>query len=56
MARSVEDLAIVLEQMAGFDEFDSTSLSYPTPSYYKELQQPIGALKIGLLVVFLKTI
>jgi len=48
MARSVEDLAIVLQAMAGFDSKDSTSVDTPLPNYSAELNKPINNLRIGL--------
>ena len=48
MASSAEDIAIVLEAMAGFDESDSTSAQYEVPSYTKTLLDPINKLRIGL--------
>lgn len=47
-ARSAEDLAILLQFMAGFDEKDSTSVNEPVPNYATLLNQPIKGLKIGL--------
>ncbi len=39
-AKSVEDVALVLEVIAGPDEADSTVSQRPVPSYSKELQRP----------------
>ncbi len=41
-AKSVEDVALVLEVIAGPDEADSTVSQRPVPSYSKELQRPAG--------------
>jgi aspartyl-tRNA(Asn)/glutamyl-tRNA(Gln) amidotransferase subunit A len=38
-ANNVNDIAMVLEVMAGVDEFDSTSLQQPVPAYSKEIEQ-----------------
>lgn len=48
MARTAEDLSIVLQAMAGFDAKDSTSVKTELPNYYNEIQKPLGALKIAL--------
>ncbi len=33
LANSAEDLALILQVMAGFDEKDSTSINKPLPNY-----------------------
>jgi len=48
MARTAEDLALVLEAMAGFDERDSTSVDEPVPDYTKTLNDSLTGLRIGL--------
>ena len=48
MARSAEDLAILLNTMAGFDERDSTSLQRETEDYARNLEKPLSGLRIGL--------
>jgi aspartyl-tRNA(Asn)/glutamyl-tRNA(Gln) amidotransferase subunit A len=48
MARSAEDLALLLNVMAGFDPRDSTSLERPAEDYARALEQPIAGLRIGL--------
>ena len=48
MAHSAEDLAIVLQAMAGFDEQDSTSLKSIVPNYIQSLNQPLLGLRIGV--------
>jgi len=48
MARTAEDLALMLDAMAGFDERDSTSLDRPTESYGRDLDENIAGLRIGL--------
>ena len=48
MARSAEDLALMLNVMAGFDERDSTSLQRDKEDYTRSLAQPLKALRIGL--------
>ncbi len=48
MARSVEDCAILLGSMAGFDPKDTTSVDTPVPDYTAELGAGVKGLKIGL--------
>ena len=62
MARSAEDLALMLNVMAGFDARDSTSLERPAEDYTRDLQpgvqpggtartaaqQPLAGLRIGI--------
>ena len=47
-ARRAEDLALVLQAMAGYDPKDSTSVETEIPDYYAELVKPLSKLKIGL--------
>ena len=48
MAQSAEDLALMLEVMAGFDPKDSTSVEKDVPQYSASLNDSIEGLKIGL--------
>ena len=48
MARSAEDLALMLNVMAGHDARDSTSLERPAEDYLRDLARPAGGLRIGL--------
>ena len=48
MARSAEDLALMLNTMAGFDERDSTSLQRDREDYARDLAKPLSGLRIGL--------
>ena len=51
MAKSAEDLAIMLNAMAGFDARDSTSLERPKEDYTREIEQPLAGLPLqGLRV------
>ncbi|EKD78924.1 MAG: hypothetical protein ACD_41C00227G0018 [uncultured bacterium] len=47
-ATTVEDLAIVLEQMAGFDAHDSTTSDRPVERYSAQLDVPLEKLRIGV--------
>jgi len=48
LARSAEDLALLLNVMAGFDPRDSTSLDREREDYTRDLGKPLKGLKIGL--------
>ncbi len=48
MARSAEDLALVLDVMVGFDSRDSTSLERPSEAFTRLLDEPLSGLRIGL--------
>ena len=48
MARSAEDLALMLDLMTGFDERDSTSLQRDKEDYARDLNKPLAGLRIGL--------
>ena len=48
MGRSAEDLALLLNTMAGFDERDSTSLQREKEDYARDLNKPLNGLRIGL--------
>lgn len=48
MARNAEDMALMLNVMAGFDEKDSTSVNQAAPDYTQDLNQSVKGLKIGL--------
>ncbi|MDX8385680.1 MAG: Asp-tRNA(Asn)/Glu-tRNA(Gln) amidotransferase subunit GatA [Gallionella sp.] len=48
MGRSAEDLALLLNTMAGFDERDSTSLQRDKEDYTRDLNKPLNGLRIGL--------
>ena len=48
MTKTVEDSALMLEAMAGFDKKDSTSINKKKESYSKNLTENIKGLKIGI--------
>ncbi len=48
MARTAEDVALLLGAMAGFDPRDSTSVDRPVPDYTAELARPLRGLRVGL--------
>lgn len=48
-ARSVEDAAILLGAIAGYDEKDSTSLKVPIPDYTQYLKPKLKGLTVGII-------
>ncbi|MGI4747910.1 MAG: Asp-tRNA(Asn)/Glu-tRNA(Gln) amidotransferase subunit GatA [Janthinobacterium lividum] len=48
MARTVEDCAILLRSMAGFDPKDSTSVDRPVPDYAKACGRSLKGMRIGI--------
>ncbi len=53
MAWKVQDLAALLQVMAGADPLDSTSAPQPVPDYMAALDQPLGPFRIGLAKQYL---
>src|SRR5438034_11147576 len=49
LARTVEDCALALEALAGYDPNDAGSLSRPVPRYRRALADDLRGLKIGVL-------
>ncbi|MCM3584709.1 amidase family protein [Mesobacillus maritimus] len=54
MARSVSDLALMLQSMAGYDPKDPASLKVPVPNYTHNLTKGIRGLKIGIPTYYLQ--
>lgn len=48
MAKSCEDMALMMNVMTGFDERDSTSLDREKEDYTRDLSKPLKGLKVGL--------
>ncbi len=48
MARSAEDVALLLNVIAGFDSKDSTSVDTPVPDYTAGLNKSLAGLRIGI--------
>jgi len=48
IAKSAEDLALLLNVMAGFDKRDSTSVDHPAENYTRDLEKPLAGLRIGV--------
>jgi aspartyl-tRNA(Asn)/glutamyl-tRNA(Gln) amidotransferase subunit A len=49
LARTVEDCALVLQALAGYDPKDAGSLRRPIPDYRQALGEDLRGLKIGVL-------
>jgi len=52
LAKTAEDLALLLNAMAGFDARDSTSLQREPEDYTRDLLKPLKGLRIGLPAEF----
>ncbi len=48
LARSVEDVALVMQVISGRDEADATSSIQPVPDYVAGLARPVKGLRIGV--------
>ncbi|MFW5679625.1 MAG: Asp-tRNA(Asn)/Glu-tRNA(Gln) amidotransferase subunit GatA [Pseudomonadota bacterium] len=48
MARTVEDCAVMLGAMAGFDPHDSTSADRPVPDFEAATKRPVKGLRVGI--------
>ncbi len=48
LGHNAEDVALLLNVIAGFDAHDSTSLNHPKEDYTKHLNDSLAGLKIGL--------
>ncbi|WP_287131150.1 Asp-tRNA(Asn)/Glu-tRNA(Gln) amidotransferase subunit GatA [Candidatus Cyanaurora vandensis] len=53
LANTVEDAALVLQAIAGYDPYDSTSLNLAVPDYNSALIPDIKGLKVGLVTEFI---
>ena len=48
ITRDVEDAAIMLQAIAGYDPGESTSVELPVPDYRAALKEPIRGLRLGI--------
>ncbi|MCH7759947.1 Asp-tRNA(Asn)/Glu-tRNA(Gln) amidotransferase subunit GatA [candidate division TA06 bacterium] len=48
IARTVQDCALLLEAIAGYDSLDSTSLDRPVPLYSTNLKREMQGMKMGI--------
>ena len=49
MAKCVEDAAILLKVIAGYDERDPTTVDVPVPDYARALKTPVSRLRLAVL-------
>jgi aspartyl-tRNA(Asn)/glutamyl-tRNA(Gln) amidotransferase subunit A len=52
IARTVEDTAMVLQQIAGYDLLDLQSIDYPVPDYSKAIGAPVSQFRLGIPPMF----
>lgn len=50
MTRTVEDSALMLNALAGYDKLDITSVEHPKEDYVAAMKQPVKGLRLGLPV------
>ncbi len=48
MTRTVEDAALLLNALAGYDRLDIASVEHPREDYVAAMKQPVGGLRIGV--------
>ena len=48
ITRTVGDAALMLNQMAGYDKLDITSVQHPKEDYVAALKQPVSGLRLGI--------
>lgn len=48
MTRTVEDNALMLSCLAGYDKYDISSIEHPKEDYVAALKQPISGLRLGI--------
>ena len=46
--KTVKDVALILQHMAGRDPLDSTSADLPVPNYAEQIGEPVKGLRIGV--------
>jgi aspartyl-tRNA(Asn)/glutamyl-tRNA(Gln) amidotransferase subunit A len=52
IARTVEDAAMVLQHIAGYDILDLQSIDYPVPDYSKAIGAPVSQFRLGIPPMF----
>ena len=48
MTKTVEDAALLLNHMTGYDSHDVASVDHPKEDYLQAMKQPIGGLRLGI--------
>jgi len=56
IARTVEDAAIVLQAIAGYDRLDLQSVDYPIPDYTAAIGAPVAQFRLGISPQFYDTL
>ena len=49
LAQTAEDMALLLEVLAGHDPADSTSVDLPVPQYSQTVREPLAGLRLGMV-------
>ncbi len=49
LAKTVEDAALLMEVLAGYDPLDSTSVDIPVPAYSESVGKPLENLTLGVV-------
>jgi aspartyl-tRNA(Asn)/glutamyl-tRNA(Gln) amidotransferase subunit A len=49
LGQTADDVALLLEVIAGHDSHDSTSVDLPVPAYTQTVGQPLNGLRLGLV-------
>ncbi len=52
MARTVEDVALMLTQLTGYDALDVFSVQHPAEDYVQLMKQPVSSFRLGAPVEF----
>lgn len=52
MARTVEDVALMLTELAGYDSLDPFSVEAPKQDYFKLMKQPVSSFRLGAPVEY----
>ena len=52
MARTVEDVALMLTHMTGYDTLDPFSVEHPQEDYVKQMKQPVSGFRLGAPVEY----
>jgi aspartyl-tRNA(Asn)/glutamyl-tRNA(Gln) amidotransferase subunit A len=52
MARTVEDVALMLTELAGYDNLDAFSVEAPKQDYFKLMKQPVSGFRLGAPVEY----
>ena len=48
ITRTVEDAALMLNTLAGYDRYDITSVQHPKEDYVAALDQPVSGFRLGI--------